>query len=412
MASTIVTPPDAYSLIRNPVYVTLETDEMTGGSAPYTPAQDNLSCRLEVWRQLTAGFATEEMLARLRAPYSTDDKQVTFEISRLVPRVLALPTAASIGVSPGTPYSGEAVGLVNAIRFKHADQYGDPVTPEALTTSSGYMTIDGGLPADAIQDINWAGALIPLHSYYYKRNSAYTFVKPVGTHQPDYIYFVALVTDDIEVTVTIHYTDGTFDSYVSHTIAVTADKAYWTQSGYDQLKIDDNADVLKVVRGYDVSLIRVTGPQNAFTAFYVLDEICPSWERTILYHNGFGGYETVRMKGITRYTHQVDREIFERTRWIDFDIQTGTIDDIRTFGSPVFNTHTGHYPAYYVEHLRQLLHGKLWLVDTDLSALSSYRFKRLINQTSSVEIRSDEPAADGFAITYRHAWDDDGFNVF
>ena len=410
MASSIVTAPAEKALIRNPIYVTLETSLMSGGSPPYTPDEDNLSCRLEVWRDVDAG---EEMLARLKAPYSTDDKQVTFDISRLLPRVIALPTPESIGISPGDPYSGEAEGLTDVYRLKHADQYGDPVTPEALTTSDDYLAIHGGVPADALQSISFAGALIGLHSYYWKRHDAFTFLKPVSTSQPDWIYFVALVTDDVEVTVTIHYTDGTFESYVSHTIAVEANRAYWTQAGHDQLKIADNADPDKTVNGYDVSLVRVTGMQNAFTAFFVLDDMCPSWEKFLLYHNGLGGYESVRMKGITEYGHEVSRETFERTRWTDFDVETGEFDDTRVLGGPVFNTHTGHYPAYYVEHLRQLLHGKLWIIDTDLGEiLNDWRFKKIRVDTTQLRIRTDVPAADGFAITYRHGWLDDGFNIF
>lgn len=411
MASTLVTPPLDRSLTRNPIYITLKTDEMSGAAPEYVPDQENLSCRVEVWRDVPAG---EEQLAVLRSPYANVDKRTTFDISRLFPRVIALPTAQSIGVSAGTPYYGEAEGLVDVYRIKHADQYGDPVTPEALTTSDDYLAINGGLPADAIQSINWAGALIGLHSYYYKHADAFSFRKPVATHQPDYLYFIALVTDDIEVTVTRHYDDGTSDSYVSHTIAAEANKAYWTQAGHDQLKLLVDAAVGKTIIAYDVSLVRVTGPQNAFTAFYVIDDMCPVWESFILYHNGFGGYETVRMKGKTRYSHQVTRESFERTRWTDFSPSVGSIEDIRVLGGCVWDTHTGHYPPFYLNHLRQLLHGKLWRIDLELSeALNEHRFLRIQCLTNQVQVYEDDPGrAEGFSIQYRQAWLDDGFNIY
>lgn len=408
MASTLTTAPPARSLVRNPTYVTLETDEMSGGSPPYSQDQENLSCHLEVWRDISGGG--EEQLGVLRSPYSTTDKRTTFDISGILRRLgHALPSAASIGISAGDPYYGEAVGLTDVYRLKHADQYGVPVVVESLTTSSDYLAIQGGLPADAVQSINYAGAAIGLHSYLYRRSDAYPFFKPVSTSQPDWLYFVALVSDDFVVTVTIHYDDGTTDVYAALTMTIEADKAYWVQSGHDQLKVSDNADPAKVVRGYNVSIIRSTGPVNVFTAFYVLDDVCPPWEKIILYHNGFGGYETVRMKGLTTYGHVVDRQIFTRTRWNDFTIEDGDVDHIRTPGSAIYNTHTGHYPAHYVNHLRQLLHGKLWLVDT---LWEEQRFKRIICRTDEVDILSDDIGPAGFAISWAQAWTDDGYNVY
>lgn len=410
MASTLITAPQEYNLTRNPIYVTLESDSFTGSAGAYVPSEDNLSCRLEVWVDTSSG---EEMVGRLKAPYSTIDKRVTFEISGLLhDRTPVLPSAASIGLSGSTPYYGEAEGVTAVFRLRHADQYGSPVVAETLTVEGDYLAIRGGLPADAIQDINWAGAAIGLHSYLYLRNSAYVFLKPVSRTQPDWIYFVALHTGDYRQVITIRYDDGTYEDFNSVLMDCLADTCYWVQSGYAQVDVDDYADPAKTVVGYNVSIIRVTGMSNAFTAFYVLDDECPTWERYLLMHNGFGGYESVRMKGVTLYSQEVKRTSFERTRWTDFSIQLGDRDDLRVLGSAVFNTHTGHYPAYYVEHLRQLIHAQLWLIDLELRELAEYRFKRILCETNSVEIRSDIPAAYGFAITYRHAWDDDGFNVY
>ncbi len=409
MASSIVTAPGAQNLARNPIWVTLESDHMAGASPPYVPDVDNLSCHLEVWRYIPVDV--EERLALLSGPYDNADKRITFNIADLFPRTTSLPTAISLGVSPTDPYWGEALGLTNIFRLKHADQYGDPVTTDALNVSDDYLAINGGLPADAIQSVNLSLALIGLHSYYFKRDSAFVFRKPVSMNQPDYVYFIALVTGDIDVVVTRNYDDGASDYFTALTIPVTTNKAYWVQAGYNQLKAYTDPLPDKTIVGYQVSLIY--GIQNAFTAFYVLDDMCPSWEKYILFHNGFGGYETVRMKGKTKYTHRVNRETFRRTRWIDFDISVGDTEQIRTLGGAVFNTHTGHYPAYYVEHLRQLLHGKMWLIDLDLAAdLNQYRFKRIMCETDSVDIRTDDPGPDGFAITYTHAWQDDGFNIY
>lgn len=414
MACTLVTPPAARSLIRNPIFITLESDLFTGSEAPYTPSQDNLQCLIEVWRETTG--PEDEFIARNIAPYSRTSKQVTFDIADLlVTGAVALPSEASIGVT-GTgidPLSGEAVGLVSKFRIKYGDQYGDPVTPETLTVSGYYVAIAGGLPADHRQSINYAGKLIPLHSYLYRRDSAYTFYKPVGATQPDWMYFISLLAGTIQVKVTIHYEDGTYEFVDSHTIAVVTNRAYWMQSGYAQLKVEELATQDKVIVAYDVSLIDVATDQNAFTVFYLLDMECPSWDKVLLYHNGIGGYETVRMKGKTTYGHAVETEQYERTRWTDFDIKTGSIDMIRTAGSPVFTLSTGHYPPWYLDHLRQLLHGRLWMIDSDLSALSEHFFKRIICDTGQVEVRKDDPSTpESFVITCRNAWRDDGFNIY
>ena len=412
MAATLILEPAEKNMIRNPIWVTIETDQMSGAEPPYTIDQDNLSCVCEVWHDPLAGDPV--LLGRLRAPYSTDDKRATFDIASLVrfPE-LAIPSEASIGVSPSTPLGEAAPYLTRRIHLAYADAYGTPVVTEALTETDIYLCIDGGLPADAVQDINWAGPLLALHSYLYKRNSAYILRKPVSKAQPDWIYFITQVADNVDVIVTIHYSDGTYEFYTAiNNMAVVINRGYWVQAGYNQLKVDDNANPGKTVIGYDVSLVRVTGEVNAYTQFYVVDDMCPSWERYILYQNGMGGYETVRMKGVTRYSHEVQRDRFERTPWTDFDIKTGVIDEIRVRGGAVYNTHTGHYPSWYVEHLRQMMHGKMWLIDMELSDLDEYRFKRIVVDNTTVDIRSDIPAADGFALTYRHAWKDDGFNIF
>jgi len=411
MAASLVTAPAERNMIRTPIYITIESGQMSGTEAPYTADQDNLYCVCEVWEDPPSGDPV--LLARLRAPYSTDDKRVTFDIAPLIPRTLSLPSAASIGISPSTPYHDEADDLTKRIYLKYADAYGIPVVAETLTQSDTFLCINGGLPADAVQDINWPGALLGLHSYFYKRADAYPFRKPVSMMQPDWIYYVSQVADDISIVVTIHYGDGTYDTYTAiSAITLVEDKGYWIQSGYNQLKVDDHADTSKDVVGYDVSLIRATGGQNAFTAFYIIDDECPSWERYLLYQNGMGGYETVRLKGIMRHSHEVQRDRFERTRWSDFSITDGVTDDLTTFGGPVFTAHTGHYPSWYLDHLRQLLHGKLWIIDTDLSGIGEYRFKRILCDTNSVDIRSDRPGPGGFSFTYRHAWKDDGYNVY
>jgi hypothetical protein len=411
MASTLITGPNARAFTRNPIWVVIESDLFTGSPGAYVPDEDNLSCRLEIWRDTDGG---EEMLERLMAPYSTLDKRVTFDISGALRRdSTSIPSAASIGISPGDPYYDEAEGVTDVYRIRHADQYGSPVAAETLTVEGDYLAINGGLPADAIQDINWAGGAIGLHSYNYRRDSAFVFLKPVGRMQPDWIYLVALVTDDFRVTVTIRYDDGTVDFYDALEMELEEDLAYWLQSGYAQLKIDDHADVGKTVVGYNVSIIRVTGEQNTFTAFYIIDEMCPSWEHHLLMSNGMGGYESVRMKGITRHGHEVVHETFQRIRWNDFSISDGEYKTLRTQGSPTFNMHTGHYPAYYLEHLRQLLHAAIWTIDMDLVLLGQYRFKRLrVLSTNLGDFRSSVPGADGIALNTRHAWDDDGFNIY
>lgn len=414
MACTLITPPAARSLIRNPIYITLQSDLFSGAEAPYTPDEDNLQCRIEIWRETTG--PEDIFLARRIAPYSRTTKQVTFDISKVLPYTTALPSEASIGVTDvGTdPLSGEAEGLTMKYRIKYADQFGDPVVPETLTVSGYYVAISGGLPADHRQSINYAGKLIPLHSYFYRRASAYTYYKPVGETQPDWIYFVSLIAGTIQVKVTIHYDDGTYEFVDSHTIDVLLNRAYWMQSGFAQLKVQTlSTHPTKVITGYDVSLIDVATEQNAFTAFYLLDMECPSWEKVLLYHNGFGGYESVRMKGKTTYGHFVERELFERTPWTDFDIKTGTIDHIQSVGGSTFTLSTGHYPPWYLDHLRQLLHGRLWLVDRDLDELEVYAFKRILCTTTQVEVRKDDPTTpESFSIACRHSWRDDGFNVF
>lgn len=402
-------PPAEKSFTRNPMFVGLESDRFDGVDPPFIPNQVNLFASLDVYEKIGADLF---LLGPLVSPYSSTDKKTEWDIHDVFPKRSSLPTAVSIGVSPGTPYSGEATGICMTYVIKYTDMFGAPPVADEITTSDEYLAIYGGVPADSIQNINWAGSIIPLHTYLYKRNDAFVFRKPVAMHQPDWLYFVSLFTGNVKVTVTIEYNDGTTTVYLSHTMAVEPNKAYWTQCGHDQLKITDNIEGGKTVAGYQVSLVREDPAQNAYTAFFVIDDICPSWERFILMHNGIGGYESVRMKGVGRHGHRVTRERYRKTKWKNFTVQDGTDGQIRVPGAPMINVHTGHYPHYYLEHLRQMIHADLWMIDLELADIESYRFLKYMCETDSIDLYTDEPAPDGFALTLSKAWQDDGFNIF
>lgn len=402
-------PPAERAFTRNPIFVGMESDRFDGVDPPFSPNQPNLYASLDVYEKIGADLI---LLGPCVSPYSSQDKRTDFDIANLFPKRVALPTAASIGISGGDPYSGVASGICMKYVMKYTDKFGEPPVADELITSDEYLAIYGGVPEDSIQNINWAGSIIPLHTYLYKRNDAFIFRKPVAPHQPDWLYFVSVFEGNIIVKVRIEYNDGTYTLYDSHTIAVVENTAYWTQCGHDQLKIPAHIEDDKVVAGYQVSFIREDTEQNAYTAFFVIDDICPSWERFLLMHNGIGGYESVRMKGVGRHGHRVSREKYRKTKWKDFNVQTGTIGQTRVPGSPTINVHTGHYPHYYLEHLRQMLHAHIWMIDLDLAEVGSYRFLRYMCETDSIDLYTDEPAPDGFALTLSKAWEDDGFNIF
>ena len=66
MAATLITAPQNYNFTRNPIWIVLETDQMSGVSAPYTVDVDNLRCHVEVWRDVLAG---EEKLGSISGIY-------------------------------------------------------------------------------------------------------------------------------------------------------------------------------------------------------------------------------------------------------------------------------------------------------------------------------------------------------
>ncbi|HZV71650.1 MAG TPA: hypothetical protein VFG10_18995 [Saprospiraceae bacterium] len=404
MPSTIITAPNPYNLTRNPIFVTVESSEFTGSAGAYIPSQPNLSCRLEIWRVDSGG---DVLIDTLRGPYSSIDKRITFDVSKCIPRVpeFAIPSEFSISVV-ATPQYAEAVGMTIEFYFKHADQYGDPVTPEALETSDTYLAIHGGLPADHVQSLPFGGYGIGMHSYYFKRDSAAVFLKPVSPEQPDWIYFISLVSSDIRVEVTVRYDDGTSSFYNSVLMdEITAGKAYWVQSGYEQLHVADHLTVGKTPIGYNVSLQR--GITNFFTVFYVLDQICSPWERVMLMYNGFGGFESVRFRGPVRHADRVERETFRRTRWTDFTIRDGDINDFRTEGTPIVTLNTGQYPVWYINHLRQLIRGQLWMIDVE-----EMRFKRIRCETNALDLYDESAPPYNIEITISNAYLDDGFNIY
>ncbi len=123
--------------------------------------------------------------------------------------------------------------------------------------------------------------------------------KPACPDVEDYIYFYNTYSYRfIDVWVSLYYKDGTFDSYRAYINFDTAGKTIIIPSGYNELGIEANRDLLKRLDNWRVwvtkhndDTLRLSEALN-----YVLDEQFTLEKRKFLFGNSLSGYETFYCK--------------------------------------------------------------------------------------------------------------------
>ncbi len=373
---------------------------VTDGAAPQL--EDNLSAYVQVFTAATDPNDDARVVS-LHAPYRTDDATAEFDLKDLLPLSPALPTAATIGQVISLTYPhGVATAAFAKYYLRYADKYGTPAVSEALVKSGYYYMLHGGKPGDIVD----AGALAFVFvQHAYTRADGGTFYKPVTSDQPDWLYvWVHSAVTDVEFEVEVLWDEG---STTTETVSGTpydldAKTLYWISCGPEQYDLDGftppAADAKPLTLTFRMTGVAGLGATTLAEVNYKIIP-CGDFKMFLLMDNGLGGCESVLMHGKKRLKYEGARDVARRLRWTDYNVATGDLLAYNQEGQQMWELNTGWHPKWYIEHLRQMLLGSLWIIDTD-----NKRFLSVIADTKTVDVQQDDQQLYNLSLTVRAAW--------
>lgn len=365
-------------------------------------AVDNLSAYLQVF-QKAADPNDDSLVAALHAPFDMSTSQAIFDLKGLFDLAPALPSAITIGSPIAVAWPrGEAVGAYANFYLRYAEKYGVPAVAEALLKSSDYYVLYGGRPGDVLPGSS--GGIARLQHGYTRADGA-TFVKPVAYLQPDwtYVYIFQACTDcRVELIITWDNGDTTTVSSTGDPFDLAANKIYWLQSGFQRGfgGITPPSGASDMVF-YQWRLLGDYGSGEALLIVVNYKIYCGCSDQNVflLMDNGVAGMESVLFRGRSKWAYTAERDTARRLRW---NGHTAALGDLFTFnaeGQQTIELNTGWHDKYYIEHLRQLLIGDLWLIDT-----VNKRFLRVIADSKQFDVYEHDQQLHSLTLSIRAAW--------
>lgn len=375
-----------------------------------TNTVDNLAAHLEIWSK-GSSFSLDERIAVLHSPYDAAMGQTEFNIKDLFPVKPALPSESSIGFTLSLSWKrGTAAAAIVEYYLRVADKYGAPIVPEALVKPvDTYIMLHGARPEDH-DNVNTLGAILPLHGY---RLPDGQFKKPVTDVQPDWFYFFApTAITGAKVEFEITWDDGTITTEIptSTPFSFGAKTANWIRSTpYNLSTLIPPADGV-LPWYYTFRLIGDAGSGELTLAevYYVIKP-CTDWDVYLLMDNGLGGCESVLFRGKSSFGMDASRDTARRARssglslveGVNEMLQQGEIFNFNPEGQKVFELSSGWHDLYYIKHLRQLLLGDVWMIDT-----VQKRFLKLTVEASNLTTHEDDVELYAINLKVKTAWID------
>jgi len=353
----------------------------------------------------------ENNIISLAAPYDVPTREVSFNLKNLATVKPHLPTGTSMEATVQYVHHHEYAHAHEAYRkmyVRYADRYGTPAIAESLKKSAYFYMINGGSPATSLHEFQMSSGHRVCHSHIWEGSQ---FYKPVGTGQPDWVYFMPVSTLlNVQISAYILYEDGTDEIYdvpTTSLIDLDAYKLYYFASGYLQMAIDQAPGVVagKTVLSYQFRLNSSDHETVYCTIGYDVDYECPDWTQYLLFDNGLGGCESVWIHGKKESLYNVGRELFQSVRTSSFNINEGEVSYFAETGTQGMEVSTGWHTRNYIEHLRQLFIGETWLIDT----LNS-RFVKILIETSQIKPSIDDEDLFSIQFTYRIAANDAAYH--
>jgi hypothetical protein len=373
-------------------------------------AVDNLSAYLQVF-QVGDTLNDDALVAALHAPYELSTAQAAFDLKDLFDLAPALPTGTSIDPTVFTTWPhAEAVGAYANFYLRYAEKSGVPAVSSALLKSADYYVLFGGRPGDVLT----GGSLgIARLQHAYLRADGELFVKPLGLDQPDWVYVYTggrCTGCYVELQVTWDTGDVTNHTAPGDTFTLEEKTLYWLCSGPLQHNIagltpptgatDPVYYNWRLMGDYGLGVSLLTQVR------YKIYCACHPHNLYLLLDNGVAGMESVHFRGRSKFTYSAERDTARRLRWRDHTVALGDVFTINSQGQQSFELNTGWHDRYYIEHLRQLLLGDLWLIDTQ-----NKRFLRLVADTKSFDVHEDDQQLHSLSFTVRAAWLDTNIHL-
>jgi hypothetical protein len=377
---------------------------------------ENLRALVQVYRY-AGNLGTDPRLASFHAPYGASTGIATLDIG-----------PAFVSLRPHLPSPASILGFASGLAsdafmqyyWRYADKHGTPAVAEAMQPmlEGAWHVIYGGAAGDA-QASTASGFSWPdedLRHCYMRRNSkgianGLSFHKPIGEHQPDWVYVWNNSAGNREVGIHVHRQDGTEEELPRlDPVALAAKSLYWFSAGPGQLGLDIWADPDNPITRYTWSLYRAGTNLKITTVQYELLPDCQDWGLALLFDNGLGGCETVWLKGkATEGYDAASTDTVQRPRQPGWAPDLGEFDKLGTQGQPTWEASTGLFDDdAYLLHLRQLpLSSSAWIVDTE-----NQRFLKVLVEAKRIEsVRQDDQDLFHLAFSLRAAWADQASNL-
>lgn len=383
---------------------------ITATATPVTTIStpDNLTGLIVVY-----DFSNNQLM-KLHGTYSTLTGQCPINLSPAFTTLsVSLPPENTINTAT-LWQTGVAANHVQAYYFRYADKYGNPPVAEAMIKSgSPFYAIMGGR-AKTSKYFQPQQAL--RHSY--RNADGSTLRKPVNPEQPDWLYWLprteALDGPTYYIQVTVEWSDGT--QSVHHPFATTPrvytpNQVNWVKCGYRQLflhnlPVPGGTEPGSFITGYTVELMQPSGTTNIKAAFEV-EQLATPGTMFLLMDNGLGGLESVWLRGAATRMYATVKEQWRKARYYGNQSDIADIDIIFSEGRERIKVSTGLYETTdYLEHLKQIAHGRCWLIDT-----INNRFLPVIVETGELESIIDNETLHQFNIELVSAWINYNYSV-
>lgn len=395
MLPTITTAPPSINFNNDPMIFEVETANKTG-AGPYEWSEDNLSGYMQVW--FNDNLNVDSFITELNPNYNTADGKTAVNLVRLAPLDLLPPPDSALLESDVT--SGRIIEASGSLVVKYGDQYGIPKEIEdPLAQSAFYQVVYGSSKYWNGFTDKYSDTVILLHSWRnFKRSVNFNqFYKEVTQEQPEYIgVFCQDESASVDITIRVYKSDGGTTDLTTKTITALR--------GVNWINVKPS--LLGVFGVTDGVSYRI-GNLTMGYLYYAMLESEPADSLYLLMDNGCGIFETIRMQGKIDFSHEVSFVEQEKAVWIGSNFREGRISQHFKSGVPTIEANSGYYSREYIEHISQLLYGKVWLIDT-------VRNKFLAHRVTSSKITESDTHTDLFNIKIEVAqgWRDYSSNTF
>ena len=357
------------------VNATLQSATVTASS----PISVALDTNLSAYARVIDGTETP-IGAPFNVPYDLETSEAAFDLqsvfSHLQPH-LPLPES----LDPLSNYHFE-IGYQSfmSYRVRFSDKSGAPPTPQLAAVSDEYFALYG--TAETFPTTSTIAV---------ECHATPTIRKQVSAAQPDYLYLWSLL--DLPycfVELTVYLDNGRVAIYLPNNgtrFFLGRDTLPFFRTGFTQLGLDSiNIANGRRIVAYDFRIIHdnslflnATSPRTEIAVRrYDVDYHAADKDLYLLFDNGLGGMETLRLRGSMREKYTV-----EMTETEGFD------GEKTTYGEEITATYditTDVMPTNAARHYRQLLRGKLWLCD-----VKNKQFKKVVRITKDIEFNPKIP---------------------